>query len=111
MSPTYEYRCSCGATEEVVCSMAEHKPSIRCKKCKKQMPQVITGGVARFMSPKTIGMAVQSNTDRLSLDAKINYDTKKYQELNPMIKPELAEQDKKNKIEKEIQKITKAHHS
>ena len=75
------------------------------------MLQVITGGVARFMAPRCIQSAVDSNTDRMSLDEKIHYGTKKYQEINPMIKPEIAEQDKKNKIEKEIQKITKAHHS
>jgi putative FmdB family regulatory protein len=108
----YEYFCpSCRHTEEIICSMSEHKSSIRCPKCKKMIPQVISGGTHRFVHGATLGGLIDSNTDRMSLDEKIKHGTQKYQTLNPKIKPELAERDRKNKIEKEIKEITKAHNS
>jgi len=116
MSPTYEYLCPNGHSEEVVCSMSDHKSSIRCRVCGCKMPQVISGGVDIYgsnkpvsMGTRTIGMQTNLNTDRMSLDAKIHYGTQKYQELNPNINPELARQDRKDKIERETQKIIKGH--
>ena len=109
--PAYEYKCQCGHTEEVICSMAEHKSSIECPKCKKDAPQVITGGVHRCVTGTTLGHALDQNSDRLSLDAKIHFGTRKYQNLNANLKPEIAEHDRKQKIEREIQSITAAHNS
>jgi len=77
----------------------------------------ISGGIDIYGSKKpvsiskTLGSAIDKNTDAMSLDAKIHYGTQKYQTLNPAIKPEIAEQDRKNKIEKEIKKITAGHNS
>ena len=75
------------------------------------MPQVISGGVHGYVSHQTIGMRLNENTDKMSLDAKIHYGTQKYQELNPALKPELAREDRDHKIAKEIKAITKAHNS
>ena len=107
----YQYTCQCGHTEEVICSIAEHKSSIKCPKCKKNAPQVITGGVHRCVTGRTIGHQLDANTDKMSLDAKIFHGTQKYQNLNSNLKPEVAEQDRRNKIEKEIKSITAAHNS
>ena len=109
--PTYLYECKCGSTEEVICPMSERKSSIRCKKCKKMMPQVISGGVHGYVGSRTVGMQINKNTDSMSLDSKIHYGTQKYQELNPALKPELAREDRDHKIAKEIKAITKAHNS
>jgi putative FmdB family regulatory protein len=110
--PVYEYSCpDCGHTEEIVCSMAEHKSSIRCKQCKKQVPQTITGGVCGFVKGTTLGHFLDTNNDKMSLDEKIHHGTRKYQTTNTLLRSDLTEQDRKTKINKETKAITKAHNS
>ena len=73
------------------------------------MHQKYTGGAAAFMSCQTIGSAADRNTNRLSLDEKIHLSTRKYQTVNPMLNPDVAREDQKKGIEREIAEVTAGH--
>jgi len=119
MSPIYDFVCDiCKQKREQYGSIMQRIPVVKCPKCKKKMHLSISGGTDVFgskkpvsMGAKTLGSLVSKNTDKMSLDEKIYHGTKKYQDLNPNIKPEIAEQDRKTKIEKETQKIIRGHKS
>jgi len=109
--PTYSYFCShCGYTKDITETITERKArkSVRCK-CKKPMSQKLTGGAAAFMSCQTIGSAIDRNTSRMSLDEKIYRSTRKYDELNPMLNPDMAREDQKKGIERETAEIIAGH--
>jgi len=110
--PEYSYKCyQCEHTLDISETISERKArkSVKCPKCKKQMSQIFTGGAGAFMSCQTIGSAVDRNTGRMSLDEKIHVGTKKYQDLNPMLNPDMAREDRKANIEREIAEITQGH--
>jgi len=119
MSPVYDFVCSsCNEKREQYGSIAQPVPVVKCPKCKKKMSLNISGGTDIHGSKKPVSMGVKClqtqvdrNTDRMSLDEKIHWGTNKYRTTNESIKPEYAERDQKDKIDKEIKKITKYHRS
>ena len=110
----YEYFCDkCNETKEIIESMAEHTSDkvVKCHRCKKRMKPVITGGTYRFMGPKSIGMAINKNTDKLSLDEKISIGTNKYKTINESLNPDQARQDQQANIARETKEIIQGHNS
>ena len=109
--PTYTYNCKCGETKEIVQSIKADRPDVKCSKCSETMVQEITGGVMGFMGPQTIGSLSDKNTSTMSLDHKIDVATRKYKDVNPLLKRDIAEADKKANIEREIREVTQGHNS
>ncbi len=114
----YDFLCNnerCKNVEEVVCSMSEYdtkKEKVRCPKCRHKMERIYTKPADGYVSERTIGHKIDVNTDRMSLDEKINIRLKALnQSENKLLKKEWRDRDKTRSNRIAIKQITEGHNS